>query len=491
MNNATNKHLNKHMDKRHNPNNIQSAFCDDVLGALDATAIAEKIKNRDISTEEVETAALARAAKINPKINAIVAPLLDAKQIVKSSIPKDAKGVFYGIPSFIKDCEDVQGLPTQYGTRAFQAQAAKCHSPFVKQYLSLGMSILGKTTLPEWGLSSITESLATGNTVNPWNTDYSPGGSSGGAAALVAAGVTPIAHGSDGGGSIRTPASCCGLIGLKPSRGRLIPPEGKFPIHLACQGVLTRSVRDTVHFYLGAERYQSSPYLPPIGQVHPDDHQKLTIGVFLDNANNEISDSECVKATLHAAHVCEKLNHNIEFIPSPYSKKIFYDLVLYYGFLACFINESMRLKPSSQWSSSKLENYTRGLEKMFLRKCLKFPFSLRRLRHYQYQYAKIFDRFDLILCPTNGTVPPKIGFMGPENNADAVISRVKQHSAFTVFQNIAGTPAISLPLGMSQLGLPIGVHFAAAFGQERQLLSLAYQLEDAQPRRCISQITQA
>ncbi len=462
-----------------------SAFCDDILTDLDATAIAELIKKRDISAEEAEIATLERAMKVNPTLNAIVSPLLDEQSIIKSSNLKENKGIFHGVPSFIKDCEEVKGLATRHGTRAFVPQLANNHSPFVEQYLSLGMSILGKTTLPEFGLTSVTESSATGNTLNPWHIHYSPGGSSGGSAALVAAGVVPIAHGNDGGGSIRTPASCCGLIGLKPSRGRLVPPESQSPIELACQGVLTRSVRDTIHFYLGAEGY-TAPSLPPIGRVTIETHQQLKIAVFIDNANSEFSDSECITATLNAARLCEKINHHIEFISCPYPQKIFQDLELHYGFLACLINQSSRLKLLNKWSSSKLENYTRGLEKLFLHRCIQYPFSIKRLRHYQDHYAKIFEQFDIILSPTNGTPPPKIGDIGPNSDFDVTLSRLKQHSAFTVFQNIAGAPAISLPLGMSQLGLPIGVHFAAAYGQESQLLSLALQLEDMQPRTCLS-----
>jgi amidase len=467
---------------------VTSSFCDDVLGTLDATALSKLIKSGSVSVDEVQKASLDRANQVNPRLNAIADSWIDRKEIV---VPNTADGVFSGVPSYIKDTDDFVGLKTSNGTRAYQSVPSTKNSKFVNQYLSLGMQILGKSTLPEFGLCSVTESSASGDTCNPWNKAYSPGGSSGGAGALVAAGVVPIAHGNDAGGSLRTPASCCGLVSLKSSRGRVLGIEGKLPLDLTCQGVLTRSVRDTANFHYGAELYYANGNLPEIGLVTHAGHKRLKIAVFTDNAKNEKADSACAEATFEAARLCEKLGHYVDFISCPYPQEIFDDLELYFGSLAFAISKLARFTVPGKWDSSKLEKYTTGLEGVFKRNFIKYPFALSRLRKYQYTYEKIFDNCDVLMSPTNGTTPPKIGFMGPNQPFDVAVDRLKRHSAFTVFQNISGSPAISLPLGMSKNNLPVGIQFASAYGQEKMLLELAFELEEAQPRFCLSEFNTA
>ena len=228
--------------------------------------IARLIRVGDIHAREAVEAAIARAEAVNPLLNAIVTPLFDS---ARRDVERSHAGAFAGVPTFIKDNDAVAGSPFLFGSRGLPVRPAAKSTPFVEQFLSLGLINLGKTTMPEFGLTGTTEPLLHGPTHNPWNLGFSPGGSSGGAAALVAAGVVPIAHANDGGGSIRIPASCCGLVGLKPSRGRLVDVEGTklFPVKILHQGMLSRSVRDTAVFFHAAERYHRNPKLPEIGLV--------------------------------------------------------------------------------------------------------------------------------------------------------------------------------------------------------------------------------
>ena len=214
------------------------------LAALDGVETASRIKSGELSAEDAVAAAIDRAERINPEINAIVQKTFRRARKEAGA----ATGPWAGVPTFIKDLDDVTGVGTAFGSRAFPGYRGKEQVPLINEFLGLGVVSLGKSTTPEFGLSATTEPLSSGKTRNPWNTDHSTGGSSGGAAALVASGVVPIAHASDGGGSIRIPASCCGNVGLKVSRGRnptARPDDVVGPIRLSVHGAQTRTVRDT------------------------------------------------------------------------------------------------------------------------------------------------------------------------------------------------------------------------------------------------------
>ena len=259
---------------------VVSVSRDDVLGISDAVEIARLIRDGDIHPREAVEAAIARAEQVNPLLNAIATPLFES---ARAEAERPRVGVFAGVPSFIKDNDAVAGSPFLFGSRALPTTPAPKSTPFVEQFLSLGFVNLGKTTMPEFGLTGTTEALLHGPTHNPWRLGFSPGGSSGGSAALVAAGVVPVAHANDGGGSIRIPASCCGLVGLKPSRGRFVDVEGSklLPVKILHQGMLSRSVRDTAVFVHAAEQYQRNPKLPSVGlATRPG--RRLRIGFFTD-----------------------------------------------------------------------------------------------------------------------------------------------------------------------------------------------------------------
>ena len=228
--------------------NRVSAFTNDALGNLDATGVAEAIAKKEISVQEATEAAIQRAEKVNPSLDAIKVKAYEEAQQFDKLKPG---GAFFGVPTFIKDTDNIKGHPTQMGTGAYSSKPARSNSKFVNQFLSSGVNNLGKTTLPEFGLLCSTENSKWNITRNPWNTDYTAGGSSSGSSALVASGAVPIASGNDGAGSIRIPAAINGLVGLKPTRNRMFGMDGAdlMPIQIVHLGVLTRSVRDTALFF--------------------------------------------------------------------------------------------------------------------------------------------------------------------------------------------------------------------------------------------------
>ena len=459
---------------------IASAYCDDVLGILDGVEIAKLISTGEIKEIEVVEAAIARAQKVNPNINAIAT---ETFELALNQIQDSNDAPFRGVPSFIKDNDDVKGIPTLFGSRAVANKPAKNSSKFVKFYNAMGFRNIGKSTLPELGLTCTTEPLSTGPTRNPWDLDCSTGGSSGGSAALVASGVVPIAHGNDGGGSIRVPAACCGLVGLKPSRGRLpIKDElDKMPINIVCNSILSRTVRDTAVFYAEAEKQFINPDLPKIGLVEHPGKKRLHIAMISKAPNSISNDSSTVSQIFKVGKVCEDLGHEVEEIQFPFQERVMEDFSIYWGALAFFFHHFGKKTTGSKIDKKKFEKLTVGLSGFYRKKILKTPFVIKRLRKFAYQYEAFFDQYDLILSPTTSTSAPALGYLDTELDFNVAFERLLNFIPFTVYQNIAGAPAISLPLGYCKDGLPIGIQFATALGKERQLIELAFELEQAIP----------
>jgi amidase len=274
------------------------------------------VRRREVSPVELVEAAIARVEEVNPGLNAV--QLANYERAVANAA-KMRDGLFAGVPTFVKDNTDLRGLPTLHGSQAVPAVPAIADGAFAKQYLSLGFAVLGKTTLPEFGFNCTTEYQDRPPTRNPWHTGYSCGGSSGGSAALVAAGAVPIAHANDGGGSIRIPAACCGLVGFKPSRGRLVDGEmaRTLPVKIIAEGVVTRTVRDTAYFLAGAEQYWRNPKLPQIGLVEGPGKQRLRIGVVIDSIVGAATCPETRTALKSTATLLGGLGHRLEEIRPP------------------------------------------------------------------------------------------------------------------------------------------------------------------------------
>ena len=452
------------------------AFGDDALGEHDAVALAELVANGDVSRADLTAAAIARAYAVDPDLDAIAYRAFDEPRT-------ESGGALHGVPTFLKDNTDLRGMPTNHGTDAFTARPAKRDGAYASQYLSTGMTVLGKSRLPEFGFNASTEFMVAPPTRNPWNTAYSVGASSGGSAALVAAGVVPIAHANDGGGSIRIPAAAAGLVGLKPSRHRHVDGEEArhLPINMTSEGVVTRTVRDTAAFTAASEDCWHNPELPPIGLVHGPADRRLRIGLVLESVNEAEIDQETRAVVERTASVLEKAGHVVEPIELPITAQFADDFVQYWGLLATLATATGRITFDRHFDSSKLDGLTIGLHGHNVHNLRHLPGAMRRLRRVGARYATMFARHEVVLSPVLAHVPPLLGHLSPTVPYEDLIQRLRHYVAFTPLNNIAGTPAISLPAGMAGCGVPIGVELSGAYGDERTLLETAFLLEAEQP----------
>lgn len=463
------------------------AFSNDILADLDATALADLIRSGQASPGEVATAAIGRARRMQPLINAIEFENFEAALRAAESAPRT--GVFAGVPTFVKDNTDLQGLPTRQGSAAIPARPAAGHGAFAKQYLAQGFTVLGKSSLPEFGFNASTEFAGRAPTRNPWHIDYSSGASSGGSAALVAAGVVPIAHANDGGGSIRIPAAACGLVGLKPTRGRHLDAESvrSLPINIVSEGVVTRSVRDTANFMAGLEQYWRNPKLKPVGRVEGPGARRLRIGLVVDSITGP-SDAETRATVLATAALLQGLGHDVFEIPLPIGQRFADDFSIYWGMLSFLVSTFGKRVIHPDFDARQLDNLSQGLAALYRKNMLKTPFVLYRLKKLWNEYARAFDNCDVILSPVLAHTTPTLGHLSPEQDFDELFERLTRYVSFTPLNNAAGGPAISLPLGASTQGLPIAIHLSANHGDERTLLELAFELEAAQPFRRIQDL---
>ncbi len=474
----------------------QQELQSDVMADHDAVGLSELLRTGKISPLELTRAAIARAKAAEPHIHAIQEKAFDLAIIQAKSqqdqIKKkaaDSYPTFAGIPFFVKDNTDVLGMKTTQGSHAFTPKIATQNSGLTQLFMDQGFNILGKSTLPEFGLNASTEFVGQQATLNPWNLAYSSGASSGGSAALVAAGVVPIAHANDGGGSIRIPAACCGLVGLKPSRGRLMsPPQAAiFPINIISEGVVTRSVRDTAHFYASAGQYYQNKKLSALGLIEHPNSRRLRIGILFDSIRSK-TDTETRNTLSSTAKLLESLGHHVTEIPMPVAATFTDDFLQYWAMLSFLVSKLGRVAFNKDFESKKLEPLTLGLMQHFKKNFIQTPKAISRLKQSARDYEKAFDQFDVIMTPVLAHTTPKIGYIGPEVPFDTLLERLLDYVSFTPIQNITGTPAISLPMGTSQAGLPIGIHFCGKYDDEHTLLELAYELELAKPWAKISRI---
>jgi amidase len=457
------------------------AFADDALGDLDAVAVADAITAGRVSKADVVEAAIARTLAVNSALNGLAYQAFDHARAKASG--RGDSGFFGGVPTFIKDNVDVAGLPTMRGTDAWVPRRAAVDSEFVRVYLSSGLISLGKTQLSEFGFSASAEHPRLGPVRNPWNTDYTAGASSSGSGAFVAAGAVPIAHANDGGGSIRIPASCNGLVGLKPSRGRLPLDKQlrRMPVRVVANGVLTRSVRDTAAFYREAERIWRHPKLPPIGDVRHAGKQRLKIAVITRSVERECS-PELRELTLKSAGLLEELGHRVEHIENPPVPHSFAeDFVLYWALLATGQVFITRGTFGDTFDRKRLDNLTLGLDRYARRNMHRLPVAIMRLRAIRRRTAEFFRTYDAVLTPTVADETPRLGHLDPTADYQQVIHRLREWVVFTPLQNVTGEPAISLPLAESAAGMPVGMMLSADIGREARLLELAFELEEARP----------
>ncbi|OCB55756.1 amidase [Mycobacterium malmoense] len=454
------------------------AFGDDALGDLDAVGLAHAIQAGWVSRAEVIEAAIARTEAVDPVLNGLAYAAFQQARTAGAA----ATGFFDGVPTFVKDNVDVAGQPSMHGSDAWAPFDASADSEFARVYLATGLTSIGKTQLSEFGFSASAEHPRLGPVRNPWNTDYTAGASSSGSGAFVAAGVVPIAHANDGGGSIRIPAACNGLVGLKPSRGRLPldPTLRRMPVGIVANGVLTRSVRDTAAFYREAERIWRNHRLAPIGDVTGPGRQRLRIAVVTRSVQRE-SSPQVRELTLKSAGLLEELGHRVEHVEEPPVPASFVDdFVLYWGFLALAQVRSGRHMFGKTFDRTRLDSLTLGLERHTARNIHRLPLAIMRLRRIRRRTARFFGTYDAVLTPTVADETPRIGYLAPTDYRQ-VLDRLIDWVSFTPLQNVTGEPAISLPLAQSAEGMPVGMMLSADLGQEALLLELAYELEEARP----------
>ena len=455
------------------------AFGDDALGDRDAVALVTAIQEGEVAVPEVVEAAIRRAERLQPELNA-VAHAAWGRARAEAADPRG--GYFAGVPTFLKDNVDVAGMPAQHGCDAYVARPAKRDGDLARMLLATGLVPLGKSRLSEFGFSPSAEHPRLGPVRSPWDPTRTAGASSAGSAALVAAGAVPLAHGNDGGGSIRIPASVNGLVGLKPTRGRLAQDRmtRQMPVRIVADGVLTRSVRDTAAFLREAERVYRALRLPPVGDVSRPGRTRLRVAVHTAGIDRAAS-PEVADLTLKTAGLLEELGHRVELVPHPAPASLPDDFLLYWAMLAAAIRRTGRRTFGPTWDASRLDALTLGLDRHFRRGVRRLPGAIARLRRLPRASAELHARYDVTLSPTLAHETPPLGHLDPMLGYDVVMERILDWVAFTPWQNATGDPAVSLPLATTASGLPQGMMFAAGAGREATLLELAMELEEAAP----------
>ncbi|MFC1895558.1 amidase [Thermodesulfobacteriota bacterium] len=478
----------------------------------DALGLAELLRKRDVSPVMVCDEAIKRIEEINPKINAVVTLMFDrARKLLDGRLPN---GPFAGVPFLLKDllAEDA-GVALTNGSNAYRHYVPAKDSELVRRYKQAGLVILGKTNTPEFGLMGVTEPRLHGPTRNPWNTDHTPGGSSGGSAAAIASGMVPMASGGDGGGSIRIPAACCGLFGLKPSRGRnpTGPKYGEVWQGAVVEHVLTRSVRDSAAALdathgsdPGAPYVIAPPARPSIKEVEQDPGS-LKVAFNTRSPIGTDVHPECVRAVEDAAHLLEELGHRVEeAAPGVDGEALAKSyLMMYFGEVAADI-EKLQTVLGRRPKRSEVEptTWTLGLlGRSFT--AGQFVTAMREWNAASRAMGRFHQTYDVYLTPTLASPPVRVGELGPKFlermalrtinllglsrvlKATGMVDKLAVESLsrlpFTQLANLTGQPAMSVPLFWTAGGLPCGVHFMAPFAQEATLIRLAAQLERARP----------
>jgi amidase len=468
----------------------------DDLARLDATAQAELVRSGEASPGDLVEAAIGRIEALNGELNAVIHPLFEKAQ--EAAAGELADGPFKGVPFLLKDLiAHSAGDPFHEGMRFLRdlGWTEKEDTELVKRFRRAGFVICGKTNTPELGILATTEPEAHGATHNPWDVTRSPGGSSGGSAAAVAAGMVPAAHANDGGGSIRIPASACGLVGLKPSRGRttLAPEFGDLNCGLVAEHVVCRSVRDTaaildaVHGAAPGDPYVAPAperaYLEEVGA----DPGRLRIGIRSRAPGGQFeTHPECVTAADEAGKLLESLGHGVEeSAPEALDDPEYIEKFIgRWATGVAFELDYWARKTGKEVTAGDVEASTWTLAE--LARSLTAPQYLSALEHQQNatRHAARWwaGGFDLLLTPTMGEPATKLGEFDPDpENPVAPIMRSVAPAGFTAYWNTTGQPAISLPLHWNDDGLPIGIQLVAELGREDLLIRVASQLEEAKP----------
>jgi amidase len=454
---------------------------------LDATAQAELVRRRDVKPSELVEAALNRIDDLNPELNAVVTPI--------DPLPAQADGPFAGVPFLLKDlAAEVAGTRFTEGSRWLAHNVSTHSQELTLRYRQAGLVVIGKANTCEFGLSPTCEPALFGPARNPWDLGRSTGGSSGGSAAAVAAGLVPIAHGNDAGGSIRYPAAWCGLFGLKPTRGRvpLGPEYGDFAAGLCAEHVLTRSVRDSaaaldaVHGPALGDPYRAPPVRRPFATEVGADPGRLRIGVSVRPGNGQHVDPAWSSAVEQSAKLLEQLGHTVEeAVPDGLADPNYGPSrgTVYRGLTGWMIGYWIR-KQGRLPRDGEIEPQTRAFWESAQRVSVTdYLLALQELQRISRKVAGWFEHYDAWLTPTLGAGPPLLGEL--VGTQDDPLRGTRNAGKYLMFDgelaNVTGNPAMSVPFGLDDTGLPIGVHLLGRFGDEATLFRLAAQLEQAAP----------
>ncbi|HEU4387988.1 MAG TPA: amidase [Blastocatellia bacterium] len=461
------------------------------LAALDATAQAELVRKKELKSQELVETAIQRIDAVNSKLNAVVTTMYDeARAATTGPIPE---GPFTGVPFVLKDLlAAYAGVRLTSGSRFLEHFVAPHDAEIVSRYKRAGLVVIGKTNTPEFGILPTTEPSLFGVTRNPWDPSRTTGGSSGGSAAAVAAGLVPMGHANDGGGSIRIPASCCGVFGLKPTRGRnsLAPDFGDMFTGLVAEHAVTRSVRDSARLLdatsgaVPGDPYAAPPPVRPFAEEIRTSPGKLRVAFTIKAATGVPIHEDCVNAVRDAAALCSDLGHDVsEAFPKVDGEKLAQSFMAIWS-AGCtwtidgFAHITGRAPGSEMFEPLTWALYERGKAV----RASDYLLAVQWLQGVSRDVARFMLDYDVLLTPTLGEPPVPLGtFDSTPDFALKGMIRAAQFVPFTPICNVTGQPAMSIPLYWNGDGLPVGTHFIGRFGDEATLFRLASQLEQSRP----------
>ncbi len=451
---------------------------------FDAVGLAQLIRQGELSAQEVTEASITRIEALEPSINALTTRNFSAALARAPTIGTNT--VFAGVPTLLKDLVDYAGVRRTNGSLLHLTQVPKISVDYVAAMEQAGLNILGMTNTPEFASVAMTDNMAFGPTRNPWDLTRNAGGSSGGSAAAVAAGYVPLAHGTDGGGSNRIPASCCGVLGMKASRYRQKSGEADGShLFLRTHQCLSRTVRDSAALLAATEVFGHPQGYEPVGLVEGPGTKRLRIAVSMENAFGESPQASVKDVIIKTMQLCAALGHDVVELPNPLNGNALFraaegimlaevpQLLSYVEFLTGRPAEDSGLLTPATVNAGR---YAASLPADSLQQGLNYFAQLTQ------KFTPFFDDYDLWLTPTLPLETPRQGYISYDTPFTDAIARNRQMLGYTVVANGIGAPAMSVPLFRSaETGLPVGSHFMAAPGQDLRLYELAFELEAAQP----------
>lgn len=480
----------------------------------DGLGLAELVRKREVQPLELVEAAISRIERLNPQVNAVIRPMYDlARQAATGDLPD---GPFKGVPFLLKDLGiECAGVSTCRGSRFHRDCVAEHDSELMRRFRAAGVLALGKTNTPEYGLVPFTEPETFGPSYNPWDLGHNTGGSSGGSAAAVACRMVPLAHGNDGGGSIRIPASCCGVFGLKPTRGRnpMGPDIAEAWHGFACDHVLTRSVRDSAAMLdatagpdAGAPYYAVPPARPFLAEVGANPG-RLRIACTSTPFLPATVHPDCIQALESTAQLCRDLGHEVVEAAPQVDGRAFARAFM--TMVCCETAADIRDAEALVGRQARYQDYEPSTWAVnLLGRRVRAPElsrAVRLLKNTARTVGRFFEAYDVLLTPTVATPPPETGALQPKglqaigmkllgslnaggliaaiSGIDALADQVFAFMPYTPLFNVTGQPAMSAPLAWNEEGLPIGMQFVGRYGDEATLFRLAAQLEQARPWR--------